>query len=77
MANSRVYWALAVISSKNRGYMPTITPSVGLMFSKANLNASRTVSWLAHMRPAPRILKPRQGLLDLPHDVGHGLGSSR
>jgi hypothetical protein len=29
---------------ENHGNMPTMTPSVGLMFSKANLNAARTVT---------------------------------
>jgi len=43
--SSRVNCALALTSSKNHGNMPTMTPSVDLMFSKANLNAARTVCW--------------------------------
>ena len=41
--------------------MPTITPSVDLMFPKANRKAFSTECLLQHTRPAARILNPRQG----------------
>ena len=47
-------------SSLMRGYMPTKTPSMGLMLAKAVRNAASMPS-LA-MRPAARILNAKQGL---------------
>ena len=70
-ASSRVYCASAAISSKNRGYMPTITPSVGLMFSNANLNASRTVSWLLAHASGAENLEAQARFSDLPDHAGH------
>ncbi len=47
----------------NHGNIPTITPSMGLIFSNAYLKAAFTTSREEHNLPAPRILKRQTGCL--------------